>query len=90
MLSTEAWPPKLNNTAYYSNAKVDANIAAALTSVDEAEKTALYRSAQEQIMKDAPWAPLVTEKSLYATSKRLSGVYVMPDASIHSEEIEIK
>jgi glutathione transport system substrate-binding protein len=90
LLSTEAWPPKLNNTAYYSNAKVDGNIAAALKSVDEAEKTALYREAQEQIMKDAPWAPLVTEKSLYATSKRLSGVYVMPDASIHSEEIEIK
>ncbi len=90
LLSTEAWPPKLNNTAYYSNAKVDADIANALKSVDEAEKTKLYADAQEQIMKDAPWAPLVTEKSLYATSKRLSGVYTMPDASIYSEDIEIK
>ena len=90
LLATESWPPKLNNTAYYSNEKVDADIANALKSVDEAEKTKLYRDAQEQIMKDAPWAPLVTEQLLYATSKRLKGVYAMPDASIHSEEIEIK
>ena len=90
LLATESWPPKLNNTAYYSNDKVDANIASALKSVDEKEKTALYRDAQEQIMKDAPWAPLVTEQNLYATSKRLSGVYVMPDGSIHSEEIAVK
>ena len=41
-------------------------------------------------MKDAPWAPLVTEQLLYATAKRLMGVYAMPDASIYSEEIEIK
>lgn len=90
LLATESWPPKLNNTAYYSNEKVDANIAAALKSVDEAEKTKLYSDAQEQIMKDLPWAPLVTEKSLYARNKRLKGVYLMPDASIYSEEIEIK
>ena len=90
LLATESWPPKLNNTAYYSNAKVDADIASALKSVDEAEKTKLYTDAQEQIMKDAPWAPLVTEKSLYATNKRLSGVYTMPDGSIYSEDIEIK
>ncbi|SFB85201.1 glutathione transport system substrate-binding protein [Polaromonas sp. OV174] len=90
LLATEAWPPKLNNTAYYSNAKVDADIAKALKSVNEAEKTALYRDAQEQIMKDVPWALLVNEKSVYATSKRLSGVYAMPDASIYSEDIEIK
>lgn len=90
LLATESWPPKLNNTAYYSNDKVDADIASALKSVDEKEKTALYRDAQEQIMKDAPWAPLVTEQNLYATSKRLSGVYVMPDGSIHSEEIAVK
>lgn len=90
LFATEAWPPKLNNTAYYSNDKVDTAIANALKSVDEAEKSKLYADAQEQIMKDLPWAPLVTEKSLFATSKRLKGVYLMPDGSIYSEEIEIK
>jgi glutathione transport system substrate-binding protein len=89
LLATEAWPPKLNNTAYYSNQVVDSNIAKALKSVDEKEKTELYRNAQEQIMKDLPWAPLVTEKNLYATSKRLSGVYVMPDGNINVNEISV-
>ncbi len=89
LLSTEAWPPKMNNSAYYSNEKVDGYIAAALKSVDEKEKNNLYREAQEQIMKDAPWAPLVTEKNLYATSKRLSGVYVMPDGNINADEITV-
>jgi glutathione transport system substrate-binding protein len=89
LFATEAWPPKLNNTAYYSNKTVDEAIAKALKSVDEKEKAELYRQAQEQIMNDAPWAPLITEKILFATSKRLSGVYVMPDGSIHSEEIAV-
>jgi glutathione transport system substrate-binding protein len=90
LLSTEAWPPKLNNTAYYSSKIVDDAIAGALKSVDEKEKTELYRQAQEQIMKDLPWAPLVTEQSIYATSKRLSGVYVMPDGNIDMDEIDVK
>jgi glutathione transport system substrate-binding protein len=89
VFATESWPPKQNNTAYYSNAKVDAAIAGALKSVDEKEKTSLYREAQEQIMKDMVWAPLVTERNLYATSKRLSGVYVMPDGNINADEIAI-
>ncbi len=89
LLATEAWPPKLNNTAYYSNPVVDDAIAKALVSVDDKEKAELYRRAQEQIMKDAPWAPLVTEKILFATSKRLSGVHVMPDGNIHSGDIAV-
>jgi glutathione transport system substrate-binding protein len=89
LLATESWPPKLNNTAYYTNESVDGYIASALKSVDEKEKTDLYRKAQEQIMKDAPWAPLVTEKTLYATSKRLSGVWAMPDGNINSGDIAV-
>jgi glutathione transport system substrate-binding protein len=89
LLATEAWPPKLNNTAYYSSAAVDGYIAAALKSVDDQEKADLYRKAQEQIMKDAPWAPLVTEKNLYATSRRLSGVWAMPDGNINASDIAI-
>lgn len=90
LLATEAWPPKLNNTAYYSSPIVDKAIADALKSVDDKEKTQLYRQAQEQLMKDSPWVPLVTEQSLYALSKRLSGVVVQPDGNIDSNEIAVK
>lgn len=40
-------------------------------------------------MVDLPWAPLVTEKNLSATSKRLSGVYVLPDGNIDSGEMAV-
>ena len=89
LLATEAWPPKLNNTAYYSNAEFDALLAKALVSTNDAERAELYAKAQEIVMKDAPWAPLVTEQNLYATSARLSGVYVMPDGNIDSGEIAV-
>ena len=48
-----------------------------------AEKAKLYKDAQETIWKDAPWAPLVVEQLLSAHNKKLTGVYVMPDASFN-------
>jgi len=90
LFATEAWAPKLANYAFYSNADFDAAIAKALVTVDSDEKSALYKSAQEQLGKDLPRIPLVTEKILSAHSKKLAGVYVMPDANIHMDEIELK
>jgi glutathione transport system substrate-binding protein len=90
LLASEAWPPGLINTAYYKNALVDGNIAKALNTTDKAEKEALYKAAQEQIWKDAPWVFLVTEKMLYARARNVSGIYVMPDASYEYTQIDIQ
>jgi glutathione transport system substrate-binding protein len=90
LLATESWPPRLFNMSYYSNETVDAAIQRALATTDHAEKAAAYREAQEQIWKDAPWAFLVTERLLYARSKRLSGVHVLPDASFEFSEAELR
>jgi len=90
LLASESWPPRLFNTAYYKNEKVDANLSKALAVTDRNEKARLYREAQEQIWNDAPWAPLVTERLLSAHNKKLSGVYVMPDASFNFDDIELK
>jgi len=90
LFATEAWAPKLANYAFYSNADFDKAIAQALVTVKSEEKAALYQSAQEQLGKDLPRIPLVTEKILSAHAKKLSGVYVMPDANIHMDEIELK
>lgn len=90
LLASESMPPKLLNTAYYKNDQVDADIAGALRTTDRAEKAKLYKDAQERIWKDAPWAFLVTEKVLYARSKRLAGAFVMPDGSFNFDEIDIK
>jgi glutathione transport system substrate-binding protein len=90
LLFGDSWPPKLFNTAYYKSDKVDADIKGALATTDKAQKAKLYRDAQQTIWNDAPWAPLVTEKLLSAHSKKLSGVYVMPDASFEFGEVDLK
>nr|WP_315430500.1 glutathione ABC transporter substrate-binding protein GsiB [uncultured Albidiferax sp.] len=90
LLASESFPPKAFNTAYYKNDAVDADIAKALATVDTAEKTKLYASAQQQIWKDAPWIFLATEQLLSARSKNLNGFYMMPDASFNFDEVELK
>ncbi len=70
--------------------KVDADIKGAQLTTDSAEKAKLYKDAQETIWKDAPWAPLVVEKLLSAHNKKLSGVYVIPDASFNFTEVDLK
>jgi len=90
LLTTAAFPPVLNNISYYSNAKVDENIAQALATTNREEKTQLYKEAQETIWNEAPWAFLVTQNNLYARSKNLSGVYVEPDTSFWFGDIDLK
>ena len=90
LLTKEAFPPILYNTAYYTNPKVEKDVADALRSVDEKQKAGLYKDAQEQVWNDAPWATLTTDKLIYGTSKRLSGATVMPDGNIDISDIAIK
>jgi len=90
LLDGDSWPPKLFNTAYYRNDKVDADIKGALVTTDSKEKARLYKDAQQTIWNDAPWAPLVVEKLLSAHSKKLTGVYVMPDASFNFINADLK
>ncbi|WP_244795894.1 glutathione ABC transporter substrate-binding protein GsiB [Caballeronia grimmiae] len=90
LLASSSMPPKLSNTAYYKNENVDADLQKALATTDRNEKAALYADAQKRIWADAPWIFLVTEKVVYARSKRLSGAYVMPDGSFNFDDIAIK
>ncbi len=89
LLASESFPPKLNNTAYYKNDVVDSSISKALKSTDDAELASLYKTAQEQIWKDAPWAPLVTQQNVTGQSKRLTGVFMQPDGNINTTEISL-
>lgn len=90
LLFGESMPPKMFNTAYYRNETVDANIKKALNTTDSKEKATLYTDAQKRIWADAPWAFLVTEQLLSASTKNLSGFYVMPDASFNFDEVDLK
>ena len=90
LLASSSFPPSLFNTAYYKSDKVDGDIKSALATTDKTQKAKFYRDAQEQIWKDAPWAPLVVEKLLSAHNKKLTGVYTMPDASFNFTEVDLK
>lgn len=90
LLASVSFPPKLLNTAYYKNDTVDADLQNALKTTDRAQKATFYADAQKRIWNDAPWIFLVTEKVVYARSKRLSGAYVMPDGSFYFNDIALK
>ncbi len=81
-----SFPPVLFNTAYYSSEVVNAQIEAGLTTADPAKRAAAYRTAQAEIWKDAPWIFLVSDDILSAKSKKLTGIYVMPDGQILTED----
>jgi glutathione transport system substrate-binding protein len=90
LLVGDSWVPKLSNYTFYRNPKFDADIKNAQLTTDTAERAKLYKDAQEIAWNDAAWAPLVVEKLLSAHSKKLSGVYVIPDASFNFTEVDLK
>lgn len=90
LLAGDAWPPVFNNTAYYKNEKVDANLAAALRTTNKEEKAKLYAEAQKQIWADAPWVFLNVNKTVSARSKKLEGITVMPDGSLYFKTATLK
>jgi glutathione transport system substrate-binding protein len=81
-----SFPPTLFNTAYYDNSQVNADIEAGLTTADPAKRAAAYKDAQAVIWKDNPWIFLVSPDVISAKSKKLSGVHVMPDGQILTED----
>lgn len=90
LLATEAHPPKMLNVSYYSNKTVDQDLTAALKTTDRAKKGKYYSEAQKAVWADAPWAFLVTESNVSGKSKKLSGMYVMPDAGYDYDEVDLK
>ncbi len=85
ILATEALQYRL-----LQERKVDGDIKSARPRRQHGRKAKFYQDAQETIWNDTPWAPLVTEKLLSAQNKKLTGVYMMPDASFNFTEIDLK
>lgn len=59
---------------------------AGLTTADSAKRLEAYKAAQAIIWKDAPWIFLASDDNILAKSKRLSGIYVMPDQQMLMKE----
>jgi glutathione transport system substrate-binding protein len=82
----KSFPPNLFNIAYYHSAAADAAIEAGLASADQGKRAAAYAQAQAAIWKDAPWVFLSVDQLIAGQSKKLSGVYYMPDGGLLTEE----
>ena len=83
---TQGWPPKLYNVGYYSNKSVDADLESALATADSNKRAALYADAQKLIWNDAPWIFVGVDRNLSAQSKKLTGLYMIPDGGLLIEE----
>ena len=83
-------PPSMYNISYYKNPTVDADIMKALGTTDRAEKTNCTPKCRKKSGRTHLGPSSVTEKLLYATSKKLTGMYVMPDANYFFEEINLQ
>ncbi|MGV3346577.1 glutathione ABC transporter substrate-binding protein GsiB [Enterobacteriaceae bacterium LUAb1] len=90
LFATHSWPPMIFNTAFYSNPQVDNDLAHALQTTQDDEKTRLYKDAQDRIWQDQPWVPLVVEKLVSAKRKNLTGFYVQPDTGFYFTEADLK
>lgn len=90
LFASQSWPPTIFNTAFYSNPKVDADLADALKTTDNSQKAVLYKDAQDRIWQDKPWVPLVVEKLVSAKTKNLTGFYIMPDTSFNFDDADLQ
>nr|WP_283949512.1 glutathione ABC transporter substrate-binding protein [Limobrevibacterium gyesilva] len=86
LLYSKSFPPNLFNIAYYSSPVTDRAIEAGLATADPAKRAVAYKEAQAQVWKDAPWIFLGVDRLLAGQSKKLSGVYYLPDGGVLTED----
>lgn len=67
-------PPNGPNFASYRNPRVDALIDSVLVVADTARARPLWRALEQQLIDDAPYAPLVLDPELFGVNARIAGV----------------
>ena len=67
-----------NNTAFYNHTNVNQLLDQANASLDAGERTRLYRQAEDLIMRDAPWVPLMHEVLPMVYNPRVHGTQPHP------------
>jgi oligopeptide transport system substrate-binding protein len=67
-----------NNYAFYNNPEVNQCLDAAAISMNPDERTRLFRQAENLIVQDAPWAPLIHPQTLCLYHPRVHGTAPHP------------
>ncbi len=73
------WPPGGLESTFYKNPKVDELLLAGQTTPDPKKRLDIYREAQENIWRDAPWIFLWSQNFYVVTSSHLEGVTTTPN-----------
>jgi peptide/nickel transport system substrate-binding protein len=83
---TAALPPA-GNISFYRGEKVHELLLAGRRTMDLRERERVYREAQEIILRDAPWVPLVHTKELAALRKSVHGFHLHPTGRVSLSEV---
>jgi oligopeptide transport system substrate-binding protein len=67
-----------NNVSFYNNPGVNRLLDQAMQSLDPAERTRLFQEAEDLILQDAPWAPLIHEEVPVLYNPRVHGAEPHP------------
>ncbi|MBI9091672.1 MAG: glutathione ABC transporter substrate-binding protein [Desulfobacterium sp.] len=89
LLSTDAFPPSMSNFGFFSDEKVDGFIKAGLASADPKVREKAYADLQDYIWDQAPWGYLMVDSLVAAKSKKLTGIYPLPDGAFSVEAAEL-
>ncbi len=83
ILTRESEPPMSYNISYFENAEVDQLIRDALNTADTEKRREDYAKVQDIVWQELPMVPLFHMDNTIATSGKLSGVKLYPDAAIN-------
>ncbi|UOF91293.1 ABC transporter substrate-binding protein [Fodinisporobacter ferrooxydans] len=82
--------PPAQNIAFYKNPEVHKLLVQAQQETDQNKRADLYKKAEQIILKDAPWVPLVHSTPPMAASKKVTGFVPSPVGSDILTNVDIK
>jgi len=83
LLTKGMFPTAGFNTGFYVNEDLEKLVKIGLESADEKQRLSAYAEAQKVIVEDAPWAFLIVPDNVSGKRKNLSGVSILPDATLN-------
>jgi len=89
LLSGDQFPNNGFNLGYYDDDEVDELLRRARTSLDEAERLALYEEAQRLIMADLPVMPVDHETQTVVMRSSIQGFVPHPTGVFRFEKVEV-
>jgi peptide/nickel transport system substrate-binding protein len=89
LLSSDRFPPAFN-AGFYQNPRVDELLRKGRTTLDEAQRVAMYREAQRLVTEDAPWIIVDHGKQVIVHRKRVQNFKLHPNFDLVLTRVELQ